>query len=215
MEFFDVLRERGSILVEYTSESVPGVVLFKLLNYTFSQYGKNVGVIITDFLDTLAIYRYQAEFTGVPTFEPLKHSLVIKVGGKIPTGNVVTKIPISGYSVYKTLHENALSRVDTANKAFVINIQIGLENIMNLFDKRELIEQLHDIGEYIVTKQSDVRDILFLNVDAIRKVPIDVLPMLNVIVPIIARIEKPNVLKITKSILPDLENKMVNLEVTT
>ncbi|AEH24503.1 DUF257 family protein [Pyrococcus yayanosii] len=208
MTILDVLeKKRISILVEHTSEDILGPTIFDIIKKVKDKYGDSIGIIITDFLDTLAIYKYQAELLDLDT-SIIENAAIIKVGGKINVGNVLHKIPVSAYPVYKTLYEEALGKVLTTlpKGTFSINIQLGIENIMNIFDKKELIEQVHDIGEYIVTKEIDIRDIVFLNVDAIKKVSVEVLSMLRMIFPVVIRvIDDGHSFVVKKSVFPELK----------
>ncbi|WP_457753461.1 DUF257 family protein [Thermococcus sp.] len=206
-----LLKPHISILIEHQTNSTPGIGLFRILNQIRNYYGRSVKTVLTDFLDTLAVYKYHAELVGIDT-DVIDDVDVIKVGGKIEIGNIIGKIPVSGYSIYKTLHRDVMNSVDIGDSTFVLNLQIGIENIMNLFDRRELIEQLHDIGEYLVTKEEDIRDIIFLNIDAIQKAPIDVLAILSTIMPIIGKLsEDGTTMTVIKSVFSDFANMKIKL----
>ncbi|AFK23347.1 DUF257 family protein [Pyrococcus sp. ST04] len=209
MEIPDVIgKEKISVLVEHTSEDVLGPTVFTILNQIMDRYGKEALVIITDFLDTLPIYKYQAELLGIKT-ELIDRVPVIKVGGKINVGNVLHKIPISAYPVYKTLYEEALTRLlDSVrdHTGFFINLQVGIENIMNIFDRKELIEQVHDMGEYIVTKDRDIRDMVFVNTDSIKGISVEIVSMLKTIFPIVLKLTNDGKsFVISKSVFPNLK----------
>ncbi|AEC51365.1 hypothetical protein PNA2_0448 [Pyrococcus sp. NA2] len=201
-------REKISVLIEYTSGDIMGPGLFTMLDDIQYRYGNNAFVIITDFLDTLPIWEYQAKLLGITT-EVIKKAEVIKVGGKISTGNVVYKIPISSYPVYKTLYEEALSKLLESAKShtgFFINIQIGIEGLMSIFDRKELLEQIHDIGEYMVTKDKDVRDIVFVNVDSLKDTSPYMLAMLRSLFPIVLKIMNDGKsFVVSKSVFPNLK----------
>ncbi|MFA4702224.1 DUF257 family protein [Pyrococcus kukulkanii] len=209
MEISDVLeKEKISVLVEYTSEDVLGPTVFTILQRIIEKYGERALVIITDFLDTLPIYKYQAELLGMKT-DLIDNVPVIKVGGKISVGNVLHKIPISAYPVYKTLYEEALGKLlDNVrhHNGFYVNMQLGIENIMNIFDKKELIEQVHDIGEYVVTKSKDIRDIVFVNTDSMKNVSLQVISMLKMIFPIVLKLTNDGKsFVVSKSVFPSLK----------
>ena len=209
MQVSDMLgKEKISILVEYTSEDVLGPTVFTILQRITEKYKEKALIIITDFLDTLPIYKYQAELLGMNT-DLIDNVPVIKVGGKISVGNVVYKIPISAYAVYKTLYEEALGKVlDNVghHNGFFVNVQLGIENIMNIFEKKELIEQVHDIGEYVVTKSKDIRDIVFINLDSMRNVSLQVISMLKMIFPIVLKLTNDGKsFVVSKSVFPSLK----------
>ncbi|HII61774.1 DUF257 family protein [Pyrococcus horikoshii] len=212
MEISEVIgKEKISVLVEYTSDDIIGPTLFAMLNKIRETYREDALIIITDFLDTLPICRYHAELIGVRT-EVIDKSAIIKVGGKINSGNVLYKIPISSYPVYKTLYEETLEKVlesvDT-HRGFFVNVQIGIENLMNIFEKKELIEQIHDIGEYIVTKNKDIRDLVFINVESLRNTSIEVLSLLRTIFPVVVKLmNNGRSFVVEKSVLPSLRGSV-------
>jgi len=211
-EFKDILRPKTAILLEYKSNHNPGPILFKMLEYARKNYGRSIEILLTDFLDILSIYKYQAELSGLTT-SIMEETPVIKVGGKLKAGKVIRKIPISSYAVHKSLYEETTStfiKNTNPNVEFVLNIQVGLEYLLNLFDKRELVEQIHDLGEYIVTKTRDIRDVIFLNIDALKDLPVEALSLLSIIMPVIMEIKDENMLVIKKSPWKGITNKEIS-----
>ncbi|USS39910.1 DUF257 domain-containing protein [Thermococcus aggregans] len=212
-EFEDILKPKTAILLEYKSTHNPGPILFRMLEDIKKNYDGNLEILLTDFLDMLSIYKYQAELSGVTT-SIIKEIPVIKVGGKLKIGNVIRKIPISSYAVHRSLYGETVSaflRNTSPDAEFILNIQVGLEYLLNLFEKRELVEQIHDLGEYIVTKTRDIRDVIFLNIDALKDLPVEALSLLSIIMPVIAEIKSENTLTIKKSPWEGLINKEISL----
>ncbi|CAB49346.1 DUF257 family protein [Pyrococcus abyssi] len=212
MEIDEIVnREKISVLIEYTSRDIIGPGLFRILKSIKEKYGDDAIIIITDFLDALPIHKYQAELIGIDT-KIIDSSAIIKVGGRISSGNVIYKIPISSYPVYKTLYEESLKKLlDGMNPRgkFFINIQIGIEGLMNVFERKEIMEQIHDIGEYIVTKDRDIRDIMFLNIDYLKSRSIDILPMLRTIFPVVIRLMNDGrSFSIMKSVFPNIKGSV-------
>ena len=178
----------ASTLIEHTSEDIVGYPLVRLLNEIMENHDNSLSVVITDFVDTLPIYLYQAKLLKLDT-SLFKNISVIKVGGKINVGKVVYNIPISQYPVYKTRYEESLLRIAGEQpERFQINIQVGIERIMTLFPRKELIAQINDMGRYIIQNRNMV-DIIFINTEAIEKASSEALPLLRVMFPLVLQLE--------------------------
>ncbi|WP_054841343.1 DUF257 family protein [Thermococcus peptonophilus] len=145
-------RYKTSLLIEHTSEDIVGYTLIKLLQGLTKIQDNPRNIIITDFLDTLSIYLYQAELLNMDTTF-VRDLSVIKVGGTVETGKVLYKIPISPpYPVYKARYNEAISKIleNRESQPPQFNIQLGIEMVINLFNRHEMLEQIHDIGRQII-----------------------------------------------------------------
>lgn len=144
-------RYKTSLLIEHTSEDIVGYTLIKLLQGLTKIQDNPRNIIITDFLDTLSIYLYQAELLNMDTTF-VRDLSVIKVGGTVETGKVLYKIPISPpYPVYKARYNEAISKIlENRESQPQFNIQLGIEMVINLFNRHEMLEQIHDIGRQII-----------------------------------------------------------------
>ncbi|WP_223211913.1 DUF257 family protein [Thermococcus henrietii] len=199
-----VMSRRTSALVEHTSEDIVGYALVRFLRDVAERYNGSMDIIITDFVDALPVYLYQAELLGLDT-EFFSDVSVIKVGGKINVGNVLYKVPISPYPVYKTRYEDALSKIVESRAGRVqLNVQLGIEMVMNLFDRKELIEQIHDIGRQII-QNKDVINVVFVNVEAVERASSEALPLLRVMFPMVVQLRGGGeTFTVRKSVFPRL-----------
>jgi len=184
-----IMERRTSALVEHTSEDIVGYAFVKFLREITERYGDGMNLVVTDFVDALPVYLYQAELLGLDVGF-IDGVSVIKVGGKISAGNVLHKVPISPYPVYKTRYDEALSKIIAGEGSEVrINVQLGIEMVMNLFNRKELIEQIHDIGRQIIQSR-DVINVVFVNVEAVEKASSEALPLLRVMFPMVLQLRE-------------------------
>ena len=199
-----VMNRRTSALVEHTSEDIVGYVFFKFLRGIIDHYDGSMDIVVTDFVDSLPVYLHQAELLGLDV-DFIGNILVIKVGGKINVGNVLYKVPISPYPVYKTRYEDALSKIVESRAGRVqLNVQLGIEMVMNLFDRKELIEQIHDIGRQII-QNKDVINVVFVNVEAVERASSEALPLLRVMFPLVFQLRGGGeTFTVRKSVFPRL-----------
>ncbi len=200
-----VMKYKTSTLLEYTSEDIVGPIFVQLLRKILEYHSEPpVEVVVTDFVDALPIYLHQAELLNINT-DFINDISVIKVGGKINVGNVLYKVPISPYPVYKARYGEALSNIMAGKDDRVkLNLQIGIDMIMNLFDRKELIEQIHDIGRQII-QNKDVINVVFINVEAVREASFEALPLLRLMFPIVLQLERGGEgFVVKKSVFPKL-----------
>lgn len=201
-----VMSQKASVLIEHTSEDIVGYVLVKLLRDVFECCGDSqIDLVVTDFFDAFSVYLYHAELLGMDT-DFISNISVIKVGGKINVGNVLQTVPISPYPVYKVRYEEALSRIlrSDDNNRVKLNIQVGIDMIMNLFDKKELIEQIHDIGRQII-QNKDVINVVFINSESVGQASFEALPLLRVMFPMVIKLGgSGEAFVVKKSVFPKL-----------
>jgi len=191
-------------LVEHTSEDIVGYAFVKFLREVMERYDSSMDVVVTDFVDALPVYLYQAELLGLDV-DFIGDVSVIKVGGKVNVGNVLYRVPISPYPVYKSRYEDALSQIVKSRAGRIqLNVQLGIEMVMNLFDRKELIEQIHDIGRQIIQNR-DVINVVFINVEAIERAASEVLPLLRVMFPMVLHLGGGGeTFTVRKSVFPQL-----------
>jgi len=199
-----VMSRRTSALIEHTSEDIVGYAFVKFLRETMERYDGSMDVVVTDFVDALPVYLYQAELLGLDV-DFIGNISVIKVGGKINVGNVLYKVPISPYPVYKTRYDDALAKIVESRAGRVqLNVQLGIEMVMNLFDRKELIEQIHDIGRQII-QNKEVINVVFVNVEAVERASSEALPLLRVMFPMVLQLRGGGeTFTVRKSVFPRL-----------
>ncbi len=199
-----VMSRRTSALIEHTSEDIVGYAFCKFLQEVRDRYNGSMDVVVTDFVDALPVYLHQAELLGLDVGF-ISNISVIKVGGKLNVGNVLYKVPISPYPVYKTRYEDALSKIVESRAGRVqLNVQLGIEMVMNLFDRKELIEQIHDIGRQII-QNKDVINVVFVNVEAVERASPEALPLLRVMFPMVLKLRGGGeTFTVRKSVFPRL-----------
>ncbi|MEO2151124.1 MAG: DUF257 family protein, partial [Thermococcus sp.] len=201
----EVVRSRKtSTLIEHTSEEIVGYAFVRFLKEVMERYNGSMNIVVTDFVDALPVYLYQAELLGLDV-DFVDNISVIKVGGKINVGNVLYKVPIAPYPVYKTRYEDALSKiVESGEGRIQLNLQLGIEMVMNLFNRKELIEQIHDIGRQII-QNKDIVNVVFVNVEAVEKASPEALPLLRVMFPMVLQLTGGgDTFTVRKSVFPRL-----------
>lgn len=181
-----------------------GYAFCKFLQEVRDRYNGSIDIVVTDFVDALSVYLHQAELLGLDV-DFMGNISVIKVGGKLNVGNVLYKVPISPYPVYKTRYDDALSKIIESRTGRVqLNVQLGIEMVMNLFDRKELIEQIHDIGRQII-QNKDVINVVFANIEAVEKASSEALPLLRVMFPMVLQLRGGGeTFTVRKSVFPRL-----------
>ncbi|NJE05446.1 hypothetical protein E3E36_04670 [Thermococcus sp. M36] len=132
-DYADMIRPGELVLVEYTSRE-PVYLLFQII--TEYARSRNVPLIVVDILDGLHVMKSQLRFAGIDT-SPIDEIPVLKVGGKVDTGRVFSKVEETAeIAVFKRQFMNALKRIrEEFGDIPFIRIVVGTSELLQLLER--------------------------------------------------------------------------------
>ncbi|WP_258084027.1 DUF257 domain-containing protein [Thermococcus thermotolerans] len=132
-DYADMIRPGELVLVEYTSRE-PVYLLFQVI----TEYARSRGVpvIVVDILDGFHVMKSQLTFTGIDT-SSLNEIPVLKVGGKIDTGKVLSRVKETAeIAVFKRQLMKGLKRIhEEFGEAPFIRIVVGTSELLQMLER--------------------------------------------------------------------------------
>jgi len=140
----DSLKWGETVLLEHDSLTSPAQGLYYIIKWAME---RNYPVVVDDFLDTLYLYATHMELAGFNT-SILNNVKVIKLGGKLKVGDIVTRLPVNEPEVYEKKYAEVTDSLFKQGK--VINPVLGFERLLVLANSnQEILMELNGVLEYI------------------------------------------------------------------
>lgn len=140
----DSLKWGETVLLEHDSltSSVQG--LYYIIKWSME---RNYPVVVDDFLDTFYLYATHMKLAGFNT-SILNNVKVIKLGGKLKVGDIVTRLPVNEPEVYEKKYAEVTGSLFKQGK--VINPVLGFERLLMFTNSnQEILMELNAVLEYI------------------------------------------------------------------
>lgn len=204
-ELMDIGKTGRLIVMEYDPLWDLEKQFFKVVEFMVNS---GYEIVVTDILDELAIYSYQAEVKGLD-YSIIKRIPVVKVGGHKDIGKVIGKVPLESYSMIKKKLAESFSSY-FKNEGVVVNILLGIEKYLLLLETHEAVSMIHDMVLTSALNKNFV-NLLLINKDVLAGINGGVRAMLEEAASMLL-IPRKNRLKIIKSPDPALVGKHLLLK---
>lgn len=204
-ELMDIGKTGRLIVMEYDPLWDLEKQFFKVVEFMVNS---GYEIVVTDILDELAIYSYQAEVKGLD-YSIIKRIPIVKVGGHKDIGKVIGKVPLESYSMIKKKLAESFSSY-FKNEGVVVNILLGIEKYLLLLETHEAVSMIHDMVLTSALNKNFV-NLLLINKDVLAGINGGVRAMLEEAASMLL-IPRKNRLKIIKSPDPALVGKHLLLK---
>ncbi|NJE12287.1 DUF257 family protein [Thermococcus sp. LS2] len=167
-ELLDSFKNGETVLLLYPSISPSYIFLKEAIEYCRE---KNSELLIVDIFDMLHVYKVQMEYVGIDADINDKRIFVIKEGGKITVGNVLSRISVDEDA---TLHLRKYVEVFESvikDKEFVLDIALGFDKLLAFYSEspKDLEAILLAVKDFVGNKKRTA--IYFVNQNIVTNIP--------------------------------------------
>ncbi|MBO8174890.1 MAG: DUF257 family protein [Thermococcus sp.] len=167
-ELLDNFKRGETVVFLYPSISPAYRLLKETIEYCRR---KNLELLIVDIFDMLHVYKIHMEYVGIDADINDKRISVIKEGGKISVGNVLSRISVDEDA---TLHLRKYAEVFESaikDKEFVLNITLGFDKLLAFYSEspKDLEAILLAVKDFVGNKKRTA--IYFVNQNIVTNIP--------------------------------------------
>lgn len=167
-ELLDSFKRGEIVIFLYPSISPAYRFLKETIGYCRK---KNLELLIVDIFDMLHVYKIQMEYVGIDADVNDKRISVIKEGGKISVGNVLSRISVDEDA---TLHLRKYAEVFESaikDKGFVLDITLGFDKLLAFYSEspKDLEVILLAVKDFVGNKKCTA--IYFVNQNIVANIP--------------------------------------------
>lgn len=200
-------RPGETVLVEHTPASSPELLLYLVVSRALED---KVPVLIDDIADTFSQYVKRLEVKGL-NVESLLKVPVIKMGGRIETGNVIGGFDIEKYvrdfNPYWDIFDSHMPEETACNPV------LGVYKVISALEEREVRRLIRSIGGETGNKRRFA--LYFVNEPLLRETVPEALPLLEEMATTIVKWESEGGLyrlRVEKSANPEIEGTSVTIK---
>lgn len=207
---WDSLKKGELVLVERTDSKDQYLGAYHLITWGID---KGYNVVVVDVLDTFHILKAKARLAGID-IDLLEKTDVIKIGGRLPSGNVVKTIEDVSEPVILTKKFRDVYEAVLESKSPVLTIVLGLEKLLmsSNFSPSNVHALINLMSQYIGDER---RLSVYLMKTGIigpeRRSIISLLEDMATTVIRVSKREKATEFQVIKSIAPNLEDTALRI----